>query len=105
VKAGGTFSVELEITLKEDVGRVAVYFDVFAKGQAEPVDGFAVRGFADWLVSPVGTTIDFGTFEVAKSVRKVIPIEVRPGASVRLIRIDNPSPTFDATIAQDGKSL
>jgi hypothetical protein len=104
-KAGSTFPIKLEILLNEDVGRVAHYFDVFAKGEPDPVDGFVVRGFADWIVSPTGTEIDFGTFELSKPITKVVPIEVRPGASVHLVEIQKPSAYFDAKIVQDGTAL
>ncbi|MBX3696673.1 MAG: hypothetical protein KF811_02600 [Dokdonella sp.] len=105
VKAGESFSAGLDLTLNETLGRFAHYFDIYARGETEPVDGFVVRGFADWLVSPSGTDIDFGTFDVSKAVTRVIPIEVRPGVSVRLVGIEKPSAYFNAQVVQDGKAL
>ncbi len=105
IPPGGSYPVELDITLNENVGRVAHYFDVFAKGEPEPIDGFAVRGFADWLVSPADTDIEFGTFEVSRAVQKVVPIDVRPGASVHLVGVEKPSAYFDAKIARQGNAL
>lgn len=79
VNAGESFVAELDFSLTEEVGRVAHYFDVFVKGQPGPIDGFVVRGFADWLVSPDGLGIDFNTIKLAQPIEKVIPIDVRPG--------------------------
>ncbi len=105
IKPGESYPIDLDINLNEDVGRVAHYFDVFSGGESAPIDGFVVRGFADWLVSPAGTDVDFDTFEVAKAVHKLVPIEVRPGASVHLVGVDKPSAYFDATIIQSGRAL
>ncbi len=104
VKAGETFALDLTVNLGADVGRVSHHFDVYAKGQAEPVDGFSVHGFADWLISPEGT-VEFGTFEVTKPVRRVVPIEIQPGTSVKLVRIEKSSAYFDAKVIDDGKAL
>lgn len=105
IKAGASIPIGVDISLNEDVGRVAYYFDVFARGQKDPIDGFVVRGFADWLVSPAGTDIDLGTFEVAKPVKRVLPIEVRPGASLKLVSVKKESEYFSAKIVQDGNAL
>ena len=105
VKAGESFVLDLELTLNADVGRISHHFDVYAKGQAEPIDGFSVQGFADWVASPEEKDVQFGVFEAAKPVRRVIPIEVRPGVSVKLVGIEEPSAYFDAKIVQGGMAL
>ncbi|HET9033452.1 MAG TPA: hypothetical protein VFN25_11165 [Dokdonella sp.] len=105
VKASESFALDMEITLNADVGRVSHHFDVYAKGQANPIDGFSVQGFSDWLVSPEGTDIEFGIFEAAKPIRRIVPIEVRPGVSVKLVGIEKPSAYFDAKVVQGGKAL
>lgn len=105
VPAGASFSMDIEVSLNGDVGGVSHHFDVYAKGQSEPVDGFSVHGFVDWLVSPEGTDIQFGVVELSKPVHRVIPIEVRPGASVKLLEIENSSDYFSAKVVEDGKAL
>ncbi len=105
LKNGESFAVDLEITLDGNVGSVSHHFDVYAKGQITPIDGFSVHGFADWVVSPAGTDIEFGVFEVAKPVLRLVPIEIRSGVAVKLVGIEKPSAFFDAKVVQDGKAL
>lgn len=105
VKAGGKFDVSVDATLGFQTGRVARYFDVFAKGKSEPLDGFVVRGYADWLVLPSVEEIDFGIFEPNRKAEKVIPVEIRPGVAIKLVGVDKPSAYFDAQVIEDGKAL
>jgi len=105
VNAGESFVAELDFSLTEEVGRVAHYFDVFVKGQPGPIDGFVVRGFADWLVSPDGLSIDFNTIKLAQPIEKVIPIDVRPGATLHLVGVEKPSAYFDVKIVRNGGAL
>ena len=105
LKEGGTFAIDLEITLGGETGSVLHHFDVYVKGQKFPIDGFSVHGFADWVISPEGTDIEFGVFEVAKPILRLVPIEVRPGVAVRLVGIEKPSAFFDAKVVQGGKAL
>lgn len=105
IAADGTVSIKLDIVLSATVGRVAHYFDVFVKDAVDPIDGFVVRGFSDWLISPSGTEVDFGTFEVTKPVTRIIPIEVRPGTSIHLVGASKPSAYFDVKVVQGGMAL
>lgn len=105
VNVGGKFNVSVEATLDSETGRIARYFDVYAKGKNEPIDGFVIRGYADWLVLPSVADIDFGIFEPSTRAEKVIDVETRPGVQVRLVGVDKPSAYVDAQVTADGKAL
>lgn len=105
VKPGGSFSLDLSVILGGETGRVAHHFDVFAKDQPDPITKFAIRGFADWLVDPKDTDIQFGTFETFKPIQRIVPIEVRPGVALKLVGVEKPSAYFDAKVVQGGKAL
>lgn len=105
VKAGESFGLDIEVALSADVGRVSHHFDVFEKGQSEPVDGFSVQGFSDWVISPEGTDIQFGIVDSAKPVERIVPIQSRPGVAVRLLGIEKGSAHFDARVIDDGRAL
>jgi len=105
VKAGGKFDISVDATLGFQTGRFARYFDVFANGKSEPVDGFVIRGFADWLMLPSVSEIDFGIFEPTSKAVKIIPVERRPGVAIKLVGIDKSSAYIDAQVSEDGRAL
>lgn len=105
VGKGATASVQVSIEVGSEAGRFAHYFDVYQKGADEPVDTFAVRGFADWIVDPASTRTNFGSIDVDSGVERTLTVALRPGEALRMTRITESDRRFDATISADGTSL
>jgi hypothetical protein len=102
---GQSATLDATVNLNESVGRVAYYFDVYAKGSTEPVDGFVIRGFVDWLISPTSTDVDLGIVDVRAPLERVVRIEARPGVNIKLVKVEKGSEYFNAEIIENGSAL
>lgn len=105
LRRGAQTKVRVSIEVGPASGRFAHYFDVYAEGMKEPVSSFAVRGFADWIVDPKSTRVDFGNIDLKRGIDRAFEIVLRPGAGLKLTNVVAKDPRFDVTVGADGKSL
>ena len=105
VSPGESIKIGLKIQNGDRAGRFSHIFLLFDDKQKEPVGKIAVRGFADWIVSPKSLNVDLATFHDSETLERVVHPEARPGSVVNMKNISIESDRFEAKIVENGKGL